>query len=278
MAKRIKSIQPKAKRTAKRRAKKPVDAYADLTPLGTVKTLSQYIDLLYPYSSGGDVSRFWYRGHGCLSYKLAPSALRPDDVDLRKRRLDRLDQFIRLAAIRHPAPPSLEDRIDWMQIAQHYGLYTRLLDWSTSAAVGAYFACDEHEDRDGVVFLMQPEHLNSDWYGGEPRTLSPQHDRDLLKKFERLDATASKHGEKDVAVELSLNNARVAAQRGAFTLHGNRHAHITAEHNRTLARVIISGDAKGEIRRQLAALGIDQIALFPELERLCDYLKELDRE
>ena len=266
MAKKTKTASRVVKKTKRHRIKKPDDAYADLPTLGEAATLSEYLTVFYPYIDAESPKSYWFRGHGCLSHKLTPSAPRPDDVELRRRRLHRLDDFIRLAAIRIPNPPAPSERLNWMQIAQHYGLYTRLLDWSTSAAVGAYFACDEHEGRDGAVYMMEPEQLNSDWYGGDSRTLTLQADKTFLEQFERLSPSPDAKGPKDVAVELTLNNARVAAQRGAFTLHGNRYGHIEHGHNRTLVRVIIRGKAKREIRRQLAALGIDQLALFPEVD------------
>jgi len=42
---------------------------------------------------------------------------------------------------------------EWMFLAQHYGLPTRLLDWSTNPLVALYFAVEKDDDTDGAVYL-----------------------------------------------------------------------------------------------------------------------------
>jgi hypothetical protein len=46
---------------------------------------------------------------------------------------------------------------------QHYGLPTRLLDWTTSLLVATYFCCHNNEGQDGAIYIFDPEDLN--WYG-----------------------------------------------------------------------------------------------------------------
>lgn len=68
-----------------------------------------------------------------------------------------------LSEFKRNAVPFLEGRSvnsdwEWLSIAQHHGLPTRLLDWSTNAMVAAYFANQSlpTDGKYGVVFAVRP--------------------------------------------------------------------------------------------------------------------------
>ena len=52
--------------------------------------------------------------------------------------------------------------ISWLTLMQHYGLPTRLLDWSESPLVALYFALSSDEDAkaDAAVWVLNPMKLN----------------------------------------------------------------------------------------------------------------------
>ncbi|MCB5383968.1 FRG domain-containing protein [Blautia glucerasea] len=57
--------------------------------------------------------------------------------------------------------PQPYDRASWLTMMQHYGLPTRLLDWSESPLVALYFALSEKKDDiDAAVWIMNPMKLN----------------------------------------------------------------------------------------------------------------------
>jgi hypothetical protein len=55
--------------------------------------------------------------------------------------------------------PDDEDIVGWWQLMQHYKAPTRLLDWSTSPYVAAYFAVTENPDKDGAVWIVNNSSL-----------------------------------------------------------------------------------------------------------------------
>jgi hypothetical protein len=61
--------------------------------------------------------------------------------------------------------PRIDDTLEWLSIMQHHGAPTRLLDWSYSIYVAAYFALEEAEG-DCAVWA-----LSTDWIFSELRKL-----------------------------------------------------------------------------------------------------------
>lgn len=65
----------------------------------------------------------------------------------------------------NPSVPQRYDRASWLTLMQHYGLPTRLLDWSESPLVALYFALSSDEDAkaDAAVWVLNPMKLNKKW-------------------------------------------------------------------------------------------------------------------
>jgi len=83
----------------------------------------------------------WYRGVGCESFQLLPKIMRdkklPDDVYEREARL--LTRFRQRSMAYWPSGYP-QNEWDHMFAMQHYGLPTRLLDWSENLFIAAHFA------------------------------------------------------------------------------------------------------------------------------------------
>lgn len=72
---------------------------------------------------------------------------------------------------RHLYEPDTE-LLDWWPEIQHYGSPTRLLDWTASPYVAAYFAAISEPKRDGAIYAWHPATITSRW--GEIGELSPR--------------------------------------------------------------------------------------------------------
>lgn len=236
--------------------------------------LSEYLEMLDSLKIAHDVSH-WYRGHANLLWKLAPSALRYKNPKHIKSALNLLIEFRRIADFRIDRPPPFEEELKWMQWAQHYGLPTRLLDWTTNAAVALYFAC-LRPDKDGLVFIMDPISLNSKMLKKEPRLMDPEQDKNTIKKYISLTERLYENGcYRTIAIKPIINNERIQLQRGVFTLHGNRTFELSSDEEPSLCYIPILAHYKRQLYDQLCVIGIDEMSIFPEHEHLCRHLKRM---
>jgi hypothetical protein len=91
-----------------------------------------------------------YRGQPSAAWGLTPSIYRPGALGINHPR-HLLDWKKRASRFASPIP---RDDVEWLILAQHYGLATALLDWTTSPLVALFFACDgeEHRDVPGAVW------------------------------------------------------------------------------------------------------------------------------
>lgn len=234
-----------------------------------ITSLAEYFEEI-----SGVVTReeiFWFRGNPEFHRSLTPAALRPKTAVQRQIALDLISDFKRIAEAKLSRVPEPEEEFKWAQIAQHYGLPTRLLDWTESATTALYFAC-LNPDSDGMVFAINPTELNRLGDPSEPRILDPQVDRNLILKFLRSGPTEPKKRSYPVAVNPIWNSERLIVQRGTFTLHGSLFSLDKAGIPSLVAFPILNS-SKPRLRSELRRVGVDEMTLFPELEHSCRHLK-----
>ncbi|MGI2107888.1 FRG domain-containing protein [Shewanella frigidimarina] len=104
----------------------------------------------------------WFRGHSDSSFELLPSVFRrsgPNQDGPYYDEVALLEEFVR----RHPqAKHEHSNTLELLTYAQHYGLPTRLLDWTENLLVAIYFACIEFPDTDGEIFIrLSPKSPNN---------------------------------------------------------------------------------------------------------------------
>lgn len=184
----------------------------------------------------------------------------------------------------------------WLVLARHYGLPTRLLDWSASPLVALYFATGidpKQPDADGSLFALQQSYLNRHSMGGIGLIDHSHSDvTQLAASAFNVDAgiavpTTTAPGISVMALGTREIDLRVLAQQGSFTIHADGQdlcelhakASIALEGSsyaapEYLLRYNVPADRKQTIRNILRDLGVSKRELFPDLASLAESLME----
>ncbi len=214
---------------------------------------------------------FWFRGHEDFSFSLTPSALRYTSAAQRQKALSLLSEFKRIAEIKLERPPKAEEQLLWVQLAQHNGLPTRLLDWTESATTALFFACLE-PNKDGFFFVLNPIALNRLSYPGRPQILDTHDNAEIISTYLKLGPKKIVAGRHPIAINPVWNSQRLMTQKGVFTLHGTKFD-LDGPNVPSLVALPIPKEAKRQLRKELGRIGVDEMTLFPELEHTCKHLK-----
>lgn len=174
---------------------------------------------------------------------------------------------------------------DWelLVTAQHYGLPTRLLDWSYSPLVAMHFATlDEHEGGDRVVWRLDwklvHEHFHLDelaFLAQDLDNVLQEHGIDNLWQFFEHDS----HDKAFVCMlEPPALDARIVTQSATFTLSSDKTQsldNILRQHNLSaaLTRFVVPQSRIHHVRDQLDMCGLDERRLFPDLGGVADQMR-----
>lgn len=226
-----------------------------------INKLSEFVSFLEKLPKGFILSR----GHS-KDFSLLPGAFRKDSSGNRLYSKAEIQKFIEHFEINsYPylknANDIKEDK-ELMVYAQHFGLPTKLLDFTYSHIISLMFclenAFDDNESDDGVVWFLNPYALNGKSTNGESKKIFI-----IPKDSKLLDQISG-----PVVVTCRRIHERIRTQDGLFVYFQEENYSKCLEEyadDSILRKVIINREAKKGILRSLNSLGVGYHSLYPEL-------------
>lgn len=199
--------------------------------------------------------------------------------DMLKVEAQAVNQFTRHARFRATTELNVvlptEDRpgTEWWAPMQHHGVPTRLLDWTSSPYVAAYFAVASEPKEDGIIIYIDAGQLIEHLGNEHPElaktgivSMDQVNDPDAVPVLIPYDGAF-------------ISSGRMLGQQGHFTfctnVQGDHETLIQEAHARrpdgskpNYGTIIIPKERKREFRKNLIAMNINQATMYPDLSGL----------
>jgi len=139
---------------------------------------------------------------------------------------------------------------EWLALAQHHGLPTRLLDWSRNPLVAAFFAVEESTQNDSVIYVYHN------------------------KVFVNIERQKNPFVQKNIKRFIPRHiTQRIIAQTGVFALHPNPKEDF--KDNEDISKLIIKNEFRKSLKMTLYKFGMHKASLFPDLDGLSKHIEWL---
>jgi len=217
----------------------------------------------------------WFRGHRERDWKVQATVWRDYDKD-GERHLT--NTFCARAGTRYGPLPEYNDSAAWLSLMQHYGLPTRLLDWSRSPLVAIYFAMEKYlhdkkcEPVDASIWVLKPHYLNNIEGFGEVTPSINAHMCDPM-----ISPAFSHRGEENnkvMAAMASESDMRMFVQQGCFTIHSDQKPLTdNPESSSFLSEYIIPAEFIKDVANTIDVMGFRKGDIYPDLTNLAIELK-----
>lgn len=253
-----------------------------------IDSISGVKDLAFEQTYNEDIGRsrsaFYYRGMPDVSFNLGTSLQRNCGRLYKELEQPMLDNFIKYVKIEDPA---IDESI-WktMVIGRHYGLPTRLLDWTHSTLVALHFSNTEDslkqlDKHDCVIWRIDMRDLNRNLPDKYREALDRR--KTFIFSLDMLNSLASTIREYDedmgsdslVLMEPPSIDLRIANQYSFFTVIPSGITDLEqylAAHTERTVKYVIDKSLRWEIRDILDEMNISERMMYPGKEGIAKWL------
>lgn len=190
-----------------------------------------------------------FRGQSVSSWKLIPKVGRKALINVRDKEIFR---HWKRRAISFISNQNLS-KWEYLAIAQHTGLPTRLLDWTHNPLTAAFFSASENLDKDGALWVTKPNEF----------IIESEDD-----PFEIEEGKVQFY-------QPSTPSPRLANQFGYFSIHNNPSIELnekTCNLSVELEKIVIPKELKKDLIFILNHYGVNYLTIYPDLEGLSKHL------
>lgn len=276
-----------------------------------VQSLSEFLEVLFKRTSKYRNDKIWFRGENSDTYDLVPNIYRRNgekiaycqdiiDTSIFNTLERNIDTSFYRRAFSYFSKKGIENS-KWNRyyLKQHYGIKTRLLDWSENAFFALFFALHNNyrENENARFWILYPFNLNN--YSIQKLLIEDKPFKKILSfnNFNKGQALRNEKGEVSiegigrkyynlicengeqlfpVAIYPPHLDARMAAQKSCFTVFGNMTNGLNnnASPEVFLDYIDISSKNKNSILKELNIIGISSYSVFPDLDGLGKAINE----
>lgn len=271
----------------------------------TIGTISEYTDLIFIIFKQWEAEKgdgflppqLWFRGQD-RDDTLLPKVLRKVKDPNTGKECSYNEAYIFQAfsaSYRNYTSERFQEKSsEYYSFMQHYGIPTRLLDWTENALLALYFAAnggmyDENVQR--VVWVMNPGAINRLTTGragsyapllstlpfvqARMRMVGYVKNEKLIPQFRKKESDFATLLDDQLKFPVafwptSSGNIRIAAQKGCFTVHGTDPQPIESFFDnfgiqKYLIKVEIRKESVASLREQLRLMGETPMSVYPDL-------------
>lgn len=186
-----------------------------------------------------------------------------------------------------------DNKLLWMQYAQHFGVPTRLLDFSSNPLVALYFACNEDKDDDGALWIINEFRFNcySCQKYIELKDEQSVSESEILQCYLYQSTEVEYEGDEDnempilffpnyIDARMNVQSSRMMlwpmrskALNGFMEADSYMNPSVEEEYSnkRFACEIIIPKEEKNNLLYQLDQLGINEKSIFPGLDSIGRY-------
>jgi hypothetical protein len=228
---------------------------------------NEIASIAYSHSGGPELI---FRGATDENHALIPSLGRDTKEntggDIQSLEENMLTEFKRLTVPILQKPPQKD--FEWLFLAQHYGLPTRLLDWTSNPLVALFFAVERKDDLNGVLYYLQ--HAVTDQYHlFDYRTAD--YNEEARAQPAGIFAIQPNQG-KVIFVRPKYSDERYINQRSVLSCPQDPFSPLDLP---AISRIVIPSYFKGEIRKRLRVLGVSTSSIYPGLGGVASEIKSM---